>query len=77
MAKKLPTGKKDRQGRAIFEGDTVMTGSPVQFISIEWQEVKCEDDILGPGTMCGFFIPDDCRLLVDNKHPGFDTPSNS
>lgn len=75
--KKIPTRANDKKGSPIFEGDTIMTGSPPMFITVEWQEIPCTDDVLGKGRMVGFFIPDDAVLLVENKHPGFDEPGKS
>ena len=75
--KKIPTRSNDSKGTPIFEGDTIMTGSPTQFITVEWVEIPADDDVFGKGKMVGFFIPDDAVLLVDNKHPGFEKPSNS
>lgn len=75
--KKIPTRANDKKGKPIFEGDTIMAGSPPMFITVEWQEVKCKDETIGDGTMCGFFIPDDCTLLIGNEHPGFEEPSKS
>ena len=75
--KKIPARANDKKGSPIFEGDTIMAGSPTQFVTVDWQEIPCTDDVLAKGRMVGFFIPDDCTLLVDNKHPGFDEPGKS
>ena len=70
--KKIPTRNNDKKGAPIFEGDTIMSGSPTQFITVDWQEMQ-----LSNGKMCGFFIPDDAELLIENKHAGFEDPSKS
>lgn len=55
------TGKKDSNGDDIHEGDVLNYGG-INWMEVKWSEVKIDG-----GVVMGFFIPDDCEILVKGQ----------